>query len=75
MGVGHTHPGAGQPIKHPGGNLKPPVCIATAEITAEINAVRLRDSFMNADPETKPQMHCSLRKLVTVSGRSGATTV
>ncbi|MGO9775127.1 MAG: hypothetical protein ACLPM3_00895, partial [Terracidiphilus sp.] len=57
MGIGHhTHLGAGRPVKHPCWNLKPTVGIRTAQITAKNNGVRLLDSFMNADPKTKPWM-------------------
>ena len=52
----HTHPGASQPVEHPGWNLKPAVRIGTAQITAKNNVVRLLDSFVNADPKTKPWM-------------------
>jgi hypothetical protein len=54
--IRHMHPGAGQPVKHPGWNLKPPVRIGTAQITTKNNVVRLLDSLMNADPKTKPWM-------------------
>jgi hypothetical protein len=57
MGISsHTNPGAGRPVEHPGWNLKPAVRIGSAQITTKNNVVRLLDSFMNADPNTKPWM-------------------
>jgi len=57
MGISrHTHPGAGRPVEHPGWNLKPTIGIGTAQITAKNNSVRLFDSFVNADPKSKPRM-------------------
>jgi hypothetical protein len=57
MTIGHhTHLGAGRPLEHPGWNLKPTVGIGTAQITAKNNSVRLLDSFVNADPKSKPRV-------------------
>ena len=57
MTIGHyTHLGAGRPVEHPGWNLKLTVGIGTAQITAKNNSVRLLDSFVNADPKSKPRM-------------------
>src|SRR4029077_6565383 len=57
MTIGHhTQLGAGRPLEHPGWNLKPTVGIGTAQITAKNNSVRFLDSFVNADPKSKPRV-------------------
>jgi hypothetical protein len=57
MTIGHhAHLGAGRPLEHPGWNLKPTVGIGAAQITAKNNSVRLLDSFVNADPKSKPRV-------------------
>jgi hypothetical protein len=57
MGISsHTHPGAGRPLEHPCWNLKPAVHIGTAQTTTKNNLARPLDSFVNANPKTKPWM-------------------
>jgi hypothetical protein len=57
MGISsHTHPGAGRPLEHPCWNLKPAVHIGTAQTTTKNNLARPLDSFVNANPKTRPWM-------------------
>ncbi len=52
----HTSPGAGQPIKHPGRYLQPPVRTTGLQIAAENNATRSFDCLVDTYPKPKPGM-------------------
>ena len=57
MGIDHhTHPWYTPTARTSRPELKPTVGIGSAQITTKNNIVRLLDSFVDVDPQTKPRM-------------------